>query len=85
MTNQNNRVNSSNNFDMTNQNNRVNNTIHPNINTSSSIDIEMLNRLNTSISSRNFSSRNNNGVNNNNSPNLTNRNNIPRSPRQDQN
>ena len=66
---------------MTNQNNRANNPIHPNINTRSSMDIEMLNRLNRSINPRN----NNNGVNNNNSPNSTNRNNTPTSPRQDQN
>ena len=81
MTNQNNRANNYNNFDMTNQNNRANNPIHPNINTRSSMDIEMLNRLNRSINPRN----NNNGVNNNNSPNSTNRNNTPTSPRQDQN
>ena len=56
MTNQNNRANNSNNFDMTNQNNRANNPIHPNINTRSSMDLEMLNRLNRSISSRNSSS-----------------------------
>ena len=85
MTNQNNRANNSNNFDMTNQNNRANNPIHPNINTRNSMDLEMLNRLNRSFSSRNSSSRNNNGVNNNNSPNITNRSNTPRSPRQDQN